>query len=109
MVINALLKFFWWQWVPKVETVLPWPSGWVVLDEHADGSKVSTDSADPNDHYRPWLESNVGRQYWDWDWEPVLGPVQGNQRGSWQTKDGVRLFVRQDKGKYATIATLKWR
>ena len=26
------------------------------------------ESADPNDHYRPWLEENVGKQGVDWDW-----------------------------------------
>ena len=24
-------------------------------------------SADPNDHYRPWLQEHVGRQGWDWN------------------------------------------
>lgn len=26
------------------------------------------DMADPNDLMRPWLEENVGRQGYDWDW-----------------------------------------
>ena len=107
-ITNNLLKLLWWRWVPKVSTELPWPTGWVVLHEHADGSKVSTESADPNDHYRPWLEATVGRQYIDWNWEHILGAVQGNQRGTWQTRDGIRLFVRRDKAECVTMAALKW-
>ncbi len=26
-------------------------------------------NGDPNDHYRPWLEDNIGKQKLAWDWE----------------------------------------
>lgn len=29
----------------------------------------SSISADPNDHYRDWLEEHAGRQYVFWDWD----------------------------------------
>ena len=59
----------WWKFVQGPEISVKWPSGWVLLHEDQDGGKVSTDSADPNDHYRPWLEENVGKQGWDWNWK----------------------------------------
>jgi len=58
----------WWRFAGGPEISVKWPSGWVVLDEMPDGSKTSVQSADPNDHYRPWLEANVGKQGRDWQW-----------------------------------------
>ena len=40
------------------------PDGLVGIGEHFE----YIESADPNDHYRPWMEENVGTQCWDWDW-----------------------------------------
>lgn len=51
--------------MPGTEIVVRWPVGWCEPDHL--GNQVQ--SADPNDHYRPWMEANVGRQCWDWDWD----------------------------------------
>lgn len=77
-----------------------WPCGWVMLHEHDDGSKVSTESADPNDHYRPWLEANVGKQGWDWVWEAELSP-------STET-DNIKIKFRKGKSDFASVVVLKW-
>lgn len=55
---------FWWNLVPGYVVTVPWPRGWTEMDHL--GNQM--ESSDPNDHYRPWLEANVGRQGWDWDW-----------------------------------------
>ena len=101
--------------MPGVEITVPWPTGEVVIDEEHPNwdwtvgpSKYIINSADPNDHYRPWLEKYVGRQGWDWNWEYVLGPPVGNMRGVVQSKDAVKIKIRQKKAKYATIASLMW-
>lgn len=52
-----------WRLTPKVAVHVVWPVGEVMISP---GYCVG--SADPNDHYRPWLEANVGRQFVDWDW-----------------------------------------
>lgn len=59
----------WWKFVRGPEIVVRWPNGWTRPDHLG----VSCESADPNDHYRPWLEENVGKQGWDWNWRHSIG------------------------------------
>jgi hypothetical protein len=89
----------WWQFVPGVVINVAWPKGWVVLDEAPDGSCVSTESADLNDHYRPWMEQHVGRQGWDWNWGWTDRDV---------TENRLTIKIRQKYAKYATIAAIRW-
>ena len=89
----------WWLFVPGVVINVPWPRGWVVLQENPDGTKVSTESADPNDHYRPELERLVGRQGWAWNW---------GLADSDATNDRLTIKIRQDKARYATLLALRW-
>ena len=89
----------WWRFMPGVVINVKWPSGWVVLHEAHDGSKVSTESADPNDHYRPWMEDNVGRQGWDWNWGMADRDATDNR---------LTIKIRQKHAKYATLAALRW-
>ena len=98
MGLNILQKL-WWRFVPGVVVNVKWPKGWVVLHEAPDGSCVSTESADPNDHYRPWLEANVGRQGWDWNWGMADRDATLNR---------LTIKIRQKYAKYATIAALRW-
>lgn len=100
--IQDLKERFYWKFVPGEVIAVKWPSGWVVLHEDADGGKVSTESADPNDHYRPWLEKNVGRQGIDWQWRVA--------ESFWEIEDLTILHIkfRKGKAKYATIAALMW-
>lgn len=51
-------------------------------------------TADPDDHYRSWLETNVGRQYYDWDWEVEF--------------DKIKITFRKGKEPWATQAALMW-
>ena len=89
----------WWRFMPGVVINVKWPKGWVVLHEAPDGSCVSTESADPNDHYRPWMEQHVGRQGWDWNWG-----MSGNDA----SKNRLTIKIRQKHAKCATIAALRW-
>lgn len=66
------LKNIWWKWVPGTKITVAWPGGQPRLVPVPGGWSTSIDSSDPNDHFREWLETNVGRQGWDWDWR--LGP-----------------------------------
>ena len=94
-----LVEAAWWHWMPGVTISVKWPNGWVVLHEAPDGSKVSTESADPNDHYRPWLEKNVGKQGWDWQW---------GLRDNNAAENRLTIKVRKKHAKWATLAALLW-
>ena len=96
--LNIIDKL-WWRLMPGVVINLPWPKGWVILHEDPDGSCVSTQSADPNDHYRPWLEQHVGRQGWDWNWGMADRDATDNR---------LTIKIRQKYAGYATIALLRW-
>jgi hypothetical protein len=98
MGLNILQKL-WWRFMPGVVINVKWPKGWVVLHEDLDGSKVSADSADPNDHYRPWMEHYVGRQGWDWNWGMADRDATDNR---------LTIKIRQRHEKYATIAAIRW-
>jgi len=47
---------------------------------------------EPNNYYRPWLESNVGEQFLDWNWE--LDPTDSGDllRIYFKNKEDAILF-----------------
>jgi len=89
----------WWRWMPGVTFTVKWPAGWIVLDEMPDGSTTSVQSADPNDHYRPWLEKNVGKQGLDWNWRLWDDNAAENR---------LTIKIRNKHAKWATMTLLKW-
>ena len=70
--------------------VVPWPRGQLVNKK---GEMYN--SADPWEHYAPWLEKNVGTYRIDWYWDSTNG---GNS---------IRLYFRQESSKIS-FACLKW-
>ena len=94
-----LREKLWWRFMPGVIINVKWPVGWVTLYEDPDGSKVATESTDPNDHYRPWMEANVGRQKWDWDWGLADRDATDNR---------LTIKIRQKHQDCAIIAKLMW-
>jgi len=74
--------------------VLPTDDGW---DWTLGTTQQEMFSADPNDHYRPWMEANVGRQGWDWNWR--IDSVEG---------DTLAIKFRRSKEYYASLAALRW-
>jgi hypothetical protein len=102
-----LKEKLWWRFMPGVIINVCWPRGQIkVGPSHRDGWSGCgpefeyVDSADPNDHYRPWLEQHVGRQGWDWDWR--VGPVVD------ETRNCLTIKIRQKYAEHATIAALRW-
>ena len=89
----------WWRWMPGVTISVKWPVGWAILDKMPDGSKTSAFSADPNDHYRPWMEKHVGRQGWDWQW---------GLRDNNAAENRLTIKIRNKHAKWATIAAIQW-
>jgi hypothetical protein len=102
-----LVDAAWWRWMPGVTINVKWPVGLVfVLDEKdrrwdwtMGTTNQSFDSADPNDHYRPWLEQNVGKQGWDWQW---------GLRDNNAAENRLTIKVRTKHAKWATVASLLW-
>ena len=96
----------WWRFMPSVVITVKWPKGPLVVDHNdprwvdlGGAVWVSIDSADPNDHYRPWLEQHVGRQGWDWDWGVANNDAANNT---------LTIKIRQRHARHATIAALRW-
>lgn len=85
----------WWMLVPGTEIKVRWPRGWTEPDEMG----VQTESGDPNDHYRPWMEKHVGRQTWDWNWMLKDDDVSRNL---------LTIKIRRGRDRWATIAAMKW-
>jgi len=101
-----ILEKLWWRFMPGVIFTVKWPRGLVIIDESMPQwdwtigpSEYKIDSADPNDHYRPWLERNVGRQGWDWNW----GMADNNV-----AEDRLTIKIRRKYAKYSTTMMLLW-
>ena len=93
------LEKIWWYFVPWIEVSVKWPSGpiGVGYDDarwyDVGAARVQIHSADPNDHYRPFMEQYVGRQGPDWQWYMANNDAAEN-----------RLTIRMRR-KYAINAT----
>lgn len=74
----------WWKFVPGEIINVRWP------DEQP---------ADPNDHYRPYLEQHVGRQGWDWNWGMADRDATDNR---------LTIKLRQKHAAQVSIIALKW-
>ena len=97
----------WWKFMPGTTIKVKWPNG-PMIQEHIDQYKTDEEllSADPNDHYRPALEQNVGKQGWDWDWR--IGSIKADNGFGTTGYDTLLIKMRKGRDEYATIATLKW-
>ena len=83
----------WWRYMPGVTVTVRWPRGWTKPDHMG----VQFNSADPNDHYRPYMEQHIGRQGWDWDWR--IDNIEN---------DTLKIKIRRRHAKYATIIAMMW-
>lgn len=101
-----LFQQLWWRFMPGTIINVKWPNGDVLIDESMPQwdwtlgpSKYIIESADPNDHYRPWLEKYVGKQGWDWNWGIATRDSIDNR---------ITIKIRKKHSKYATIASILW-
>lgn len=102
----SFIETLWWRFMPGVTIKVKWPVGNVIVLPTDDGwdwtlgaTRQEIFSADPNDHYRPWLEANVGRQGWDWNWRLTDNDVAENI---------LTIKFRRSKEQWATVAALRW-
>ena len=105
--LNIREKLWWWL-MPGVIINVKWPSGVIVAGpgpkdprwhDWGGAAYITFESADPNDHYRPWLTEHVGKQGWDWNWGMADRDATDNR---------LTIKIRQKHAKCATIAALRW-
>jgi hypothetical protein len=106
---NVRLKMWeklWWRFMPGEVVKLKWPRGMVEVGVNSrafDGTVNEIPqtrwSADPTDHYRPWLEANIGRKGWDWDWRMTDNDAAENR---------LTLKIRRKHSHHVTLIALKW-
>lgn len=87
--LKQWLRRLWWRYALKVTITLPWPN----QIKKINGGKQVVHSSDPNDHYRPWLEQNIGRQHWDWDWQWAQASYFPGRYGARVVHDAVIIKV----------------
>ena len=92
--------------MPGVVVNVKWPKGQIkVGPSHRDGYAgygpefEYVDSADPNDHYRPWMEQHVGRQGIHWNWGMADRDATDNR---------LTIKIIKSKAKYASYCAIKW-
>lgn len=93
---TGFIEYLWWRFMPGTIIRVKWPR--------------EVESADPNDHYRPFLEKNVGKQGIDWNWRIQVGnsfytPGYEDQD---QESDKVVIKFRKGKDKWASVAGILW-
>ncbi len=103
--LNFIEKL-WWRFVPGTIINVKWPKGDLVITEDnplwdwtIGPSRYVIESADPNEHYRPWMEANVGRQGWDWNWGMANNDASDNR---------LTIKIRQKYKEAAVMAKLLW-
>ena len=98
----------WWRFMPGSVINVKWPVGTIVAgpgpedprwQDWGGAAYITFESADPNDHYRPFLEQHVGRQGWDWNWGMADRDATDNR---------LTIKIRRNKAIYATIAAMRW-
>lgn len=105
-VLKILWNKIWWTVVPGTNVIVKWPVGEVVVgpgSRNWSGMGPAQElvmSADPNDHYRPWLEKYVGKQGQDWDWKMLDNDATNNT---------LTIKFRRGCRHWASIVALKWQ
>jgi len=100
-----LWQKIWWIFRPGVVVNVKWPKGDVVVGPNSRSWSgmgpmyEEVHSADPNDHYRPWLEKHVGKQGKHWQWGMANTDASENR---------LTIKIVQSKAKYATMIALRW-
>jgi len=105
MDIKKLIKKIWWSFAPYIEISVKWPKGKIAV-KYGDSrwydcgaTWVEIESADPNDHYRPFMEEWIGRQGRDWDWYMGNTDVRDNR---------LTIRIREKHAVFATHIAMMW-
>lgn len=97
--IKQLWNKLWWRWMPGCTVKVRWPVGEIRLRQEASGISAAFRSADPHDHYGPWLTEHAGRQGLDWNWD---------LRDNDATENRLTIKFRRGRSDSAVMAALMW-
>jgi hypothetical protein len=104
-----IIERIWWKCMPGTTITIPWPKKeWLTLHDDGDGGKTETVTDDPNYHYRSYLEKNVGKQGWDWDW--MIDPKHSMyiMNVPREVNDQLKIKFRRGKESWASIIMILW-
>lgn len=90
----TMVSKLWWKFMPCVTVCINWPAS---VDYNAVGRFNIFQQA--NIHYRPWLEQNIGKQGWDWDWGICRSNLLDRK---------ITVRIRKKHAKFISMALLKW-
>jgi hypothetical protein len=108
----GIFEALWWKFAQGPEIAVKWPTGMITAGPGPEdplwfdlggAAYITFESADPNDHYRPWLEQNVGQQGWDWNWKHHIVANDNEVLG-----DQVIIKFRKKHQDAALIAKMRW-
>lgn len=102
---DSLNEWLFWKYGKGPTITVVWPVGPVSVP-NGDNAGMLTESADPNDHFRPWLEKNVGQQNKDWTWK--IGPHSADNGFGTRGFDTLLIKFSRRKAKWSSIAVLLW-
>lgn len=104
--MRKIFEKIWWYFTPCMEISVKWPKGKIVVN-HDDprwvdlggAVWVELESADPNDHYRPFMEEWIGRQGRDWAWYMGGTDARDNR---------LTIRIREKHAVFATHIAIMW-
>lgn len=103
---DSLSEWLFWKYGSGPTVTVRWPVGEVRIRQEPSGIWDYVTSADPNDHYRPYLEQNVGKQNRDWMWK--IGPAVADTGAGTRGYDTLLIKFSRKKAKWATATSLLW-
>ncbi|CAB4130025.1 hypothetical protein UFOVP116_232 [uncultured Caudovirales phage] len=90
--MNDFVETMWWRFLPGTVINVRWPAQVEVqLPRHPQITCVTTD---PNDIYRPHLETYCGKQLVDWHWRT--------------NGESLDIKFRPGKSRWATLFAIRW-
>lgn len=92
--------------MPGATIEVKWPIGEVRIRQEESDIWDLVMSADPHDHYRDFLEKNVGKQHWDWDWR--VGQYKADNGRGTAGVDSLIIKVRNKHAAVASYLALTW-
>jgi hypothetical protein len=90
--LHSVYQMVYWRFNTGAIVDVKWPGPSVTYGSFTFGTN------DPNEHYRPWLEENVGKQGRDWDWTNWSGTENFE----------IRIVVSKRKASLAPMIALMW-
>jgi hypothetical protein len=105
-----------WRLLRGGSVIVAWPEWCEVTVDHNDlawvdwggAVRIIRDTDDPNWHYRPFLDKNIGKFGKDWMWRVRGCALDPNIRLDPWGPSTLEIRLHKRKAKWASILQLKW-